>query len=172
MHLHLSAGRYMCGEETGLINSLEGKRANPRDKPPFPAVVGLWGKPTIVNNVETFCNVPHIIDKGAEWYRGLSKTNDGGTKLYGVSGRVKRPGCWELPMGTTMRELLEEHAGGMQDGYRFRGAPAGRRLDGLSPGRTPGYAAGLQFASAARQPPGHRHDDRPRRQDLSRRDAA
>jgi len=121
MHLHLSAGRYMCGEETGLINSLEGKRANPRDKPPYPALVGLWGKPTIVNNVETLSNVPHIIDKGADWYRGLSKTDDGGTKLYGVSGRVKKPGIWELPMGTTMRELLEEHAGGMQDGYRFRG---------------------------------------------------
>jgi NADH-quinone oxidoreductase subunit F len=121
MHLHLSAGRYMCGEETGLINSLEGKRANPRDKPPYPALVGLWGKPTIVNNVETLSNVPHIIDKGADWYRGLGKTNDGGTKLYGVSGRVKRPGIWELPMGTTMRELLEEHAGGMQDGYKFRG---------------------------------------------------
>ncbi|HUS82862.1 MAG TPA: NADH-quinone oxidoreductase subunit NuoF [Dehalococcoidia bacterium] len=121
LHLHLSAGRYMCGEETGLINSLEGKRANPRDKPPYPALVGLWGKPTIVNNVETLSNVPHIIDKGADWYRGLSKTNDGGTKLYGVSGRVKSPGVWELPMGTTMRELLEEHAGGMQDGYKFRG---------------------------------------------------
>ncbi len=132
MHLHLSAGRYMCGEETGLINSLEGKRANPRDKPPFPAVVGLWGKPTTVNNVETFCNVPHIIDKGAEWYLGLSKTKDGGTKLYGVSGRVKRPGCWELPMGTTMRELLEEHAGGMQEGYRFRALlPGGASTDFL-----------------------------------------
>jgi NADH-quinone oxidoreductase subunit F len=132
MHLHLSAGRYMCGEETGLINSLEGKRANPRDKPPFPAVVGLWGKPTTVNNVETFSNVPHILDKGAEWYRGLSKTDDGGTKLYGVSGRVKRPGCWELPMGTTMRELLEEHAGGMQEGYKFRALlPGGASTDFL-----------------------------------------
>jgi NADH-quinone oxidoreductase subunit F len=121
LHLHMSAGRYMCGEETGLINSLEGARANPRDKPPFPAVVGLWGKPTIVNNIETLCNVPHILDKGADWFRGLSKSKDGGTKLYGVSGRVKTPGTWELPMGTTMRELLEEHGGGMQDGHKFRG---------------------------------------------------
>ncbi|HEY5113872.1 MAG TPA: NADH-quinone oxidoreductase subunit NuoF, partial [Coriobacteriia bacterium] len=121
MHLHLSAGRYMCGEETGLLNSLEGGRANPRDKPPYPALVGLWGKPTIVNNVETLCNVPHILDKGADWYRGLSHTGDGGTKMFGVSGRVKRPGTWELPMGTPIRELLEEHAGGMQDGYKFRG---------------------------------------------------
>jgi len=121
MHLHQSAGRYMCGEETGLINSLEGKRANPRDKPPYPALVGLWGKPTVVNNVETLANVPHIVDRGADWYRGLSRTDDGGTKLFGVSGRVKKPGIWELPMGTTLRELLEEHAGGMQDGYKFRG---------------------------------------------------
>jgi NADH-quinone oxidoreductase subunit F len=121
MHLHQSAGRYMCGEETGLINSLEGKRANPRDKPPYPALVGLWGKPTVVNNVETLANVPHIIDKGVEWFCGLSRTKDGGTKLWGMSGRVKKPGIWELPMGTTLRELLEEHAGGMQDGYKFRG---------------------------------------------------
>ncbi len=121
VHLHLSAGRYMCGEETGLIDSLEGKRANPRDKPPYPAVVGLWGKPTVVNNVETLANVRHIIDRGADWFRGLSRTKDGGTKFFGVSGRVKRPGLWELPMGITFRELLEEHAGGMQDGYKFRG---------------------------------------------------
>ncbi len=132
MHLHLSAGRYMCGEETGLIDSLEGKRANPRDKPPYPAVVGLWGKPTVVNNVETLANVPHIIDKGADWFRGLSRTKDGGTKLFGVSGRVKKPGLWELPMGITFRELLEEHAGGMQDGYKFRGLlPGGASTDYL-----------------------------------------
>jgi NADH-quinone oxidoreductase subunit F len=132
LHLHLSAGRYMCGEETGLINSLEGKRANPRDKPPYPALVGLWGKPTIVNNVETLACVPHVVDKGADWFCGLSKTKDGGTKLYGVSGRVKKPGIWELPMGTTMRELLEEHAGGMQDGYKFRGLlPGGASTDFL-----------------------------------------
>ena len=121
MYLHISAGRYMCGEETGMLNALEGKRANPRAKPPFPAISGLWGKPTIVNNIETLCNVPHIVKRGAAWFRGLSRTKDGGTKLYGVSGKVKRPGLWELPMGTTAREILEEHAGGMRDGVRFRG---------------------------------------------------
>ncbi|MGH8800721.1 MAG: complex I 51 kDa subunit family protein, partial [Casimicrobiaceae bacterium] len=125
MHLHVSAGRYMCGEETALLNALEGKRANPRSKPPYPQVSGLWGKPTIVNNVETLSNVPHIVNHGAEWFKGLSPNSDAGTKLYGVSGRVKRPGLWELPMGTPMRELLEEHAGGMQEGYRFRGALPG-----------------------------------------------
>jgi NADH-quinone oxidoreductase subunit F len=132
LHLHVSAGRYMCGEETGLLNALEGKRATPRSRPPFPQTSGLWGKPTIVNNVETFCNVPHIINNGAEWYKGLSHSPDGGTKIYGVSGRVKRPGAWELPMGTTIREILEEHAGGMRDGYTFRGLlPGGASTDFL-----------------------------------------
>ena len=132
MHIHVSAGRYMCGEETGLLNALEGKRATPRAKPPFPQVSGLWGKPTIVQNVETLSNIPHILRKGADWFKGLSKTADGGTKLYGASGRVKRPGLWELPMGTTVRELLEEHAGGMRDGYKFRGLlPGGASTDFL-----------------------------------------
>ena len=118
--LHISAGRYMCGEETGLLNSLEGKRANPRTKPPFPAIVGLWGKPTVVNNTETISNVPHIVQNGAAWFKDLSKSVDGGTKLYGASGRVKHPGAWELPMGTTVREVFETYAGGMQDGYQMK----------------------------------------------------
>jgi NADH-quinone oxidoreductase subunit F len=120
LHLHDSAGRYICGEETALLNGLEGRRAIPRAKPPFPQASGLWGKPSVVNNVETLCNVPHIVNHGAAWFRDLSRSDDGGTKLYGASGRVKRPGLWELPMGTTAREILEEHAGGMRDGYGFR----------------------------------------------------
>lgn len=133
MYLHISAGRYMCGEETGMLNALEGKRANPRSKPPFPPAAGLWGKPTTVNNVETLCNVPHIVSNGGSWFRSLSRSKDGGTKLYGVSGKVKRPGLWELPMGTTVREILEEHAGGMRDGLRFRGLlPGGASTDFLT----------------------------------------
>ena len=132
MILHVSAGRYMCGEETGLLNALEGKRANPRSKPPFPPVAGLWGKPTIINNVETLVNVPHIIAKGFDWYQGLSRGRDPGTKIYGASGKVRRPGLWELPMGTPLREILEEHAGGMRDGLRFRGVlPGGASTDFL-----------------------------------------
>jgi NADH-quinone oxidoreductase subunit F len=132
MRLHTSAGRYMCGEETGLLNALQGRRANPCTKPPFPLVVGLWGKPTVVNNVETLCNVPHIVRHGADWFTSLSYTKDGGTKLYGASGKVKRPGLWELPLGTTVREILEEHAGGMRDGVRFRGLlPGGASTDFL-----------------------------------------
>jgi NADH-quinone oxidoreductase subunit F len=130
MHLHISAGRYMCGEETGLLNALEGKRAVPRAKPPYPAAVGLWGKPTVVNNAETYCNIPHIVQNGSSWYRGLSRSEDGGTKIFGVSGRVKKPGFWELPMGTTIREILEDHAGGMRDGYKFRAlVPGGASTD-------------------------------------------
>jgi NADH-quinone oxidoreductase subunit F len=132
IHLHVSAGRYICGEETALLNALEGKRAHPRTKPPFPQLSGLWGKPTIVQNVETLCNVHHIVNKGPDWFRALSRTEDGGTKLFGVSGKVKKPGLWELPMGTPMREILEEHAGGMRDGLRFRGLlPGGASTDFL-----------------------------------------
>ena len=132
LHIHSSAGRYMCGEETGLLNALEGRRATPRAKPPFPQISGLWGKPTIVQNVETLCNVPPIITNGAQWFKDLGKTEESGTKLYGVSGRVKRPGTWELPIGTSIREIIEEHAGGMQDGYAFRGLlPGGASTDFL-----------------------------------------
>jgi NADH-quinone oxidoreductase subunit F len=132
LHLHVSAGRYMSGEETGLLNNLEGKRATPRTKPPYPQVSGLWGKPTIVNNVETLCNVPHIVKNGAAWFKQLSLTKDGGTKIYGASGKVKRPGLWELPLGTTMGEIINEHAGGMQPGVKFRGVlPGGASTDFL-----------------------------------------
>lgn len=133
MHLHTGVGRYMCGEETALLNSLEGKRATPRAKPPFPQVSGLFGKPTIVNNVETFSCVPHIILNGAGWFQSLSRNpQDGGTKLYGVSGNVSKPGAWELPMGVTLRELIDDYAGGMKPGCRFRGAlPGGASTDFL-----------------------------------------
>ena len=132
LYVHSSAGRYICGEETALLNSLEGKRALPRTKPPFPAISGLFGRPTVVNNVETLSWISHIVENGAAWFKGLSLTGTGGTKLYGVSGKVKKPGTWELPLGTTMRELLEVHAGGMAEGHKFRGAlPGGASTDFL-----------------------------------------
>ncbi len=132
LHLHVSHGRYMCGEENGLLDALEGKRPIPRPRPPHPTTCGFWGKPTVANNTETICNVPHIVARGPEWFRGLSRSPDGGTKLYGVSGRVRRPGLWELPMGTPAREILEQHAGGMADGFRFRGLlPGGGSTDFL-----------------------------------------
>jgi len=134
MHVHVSAGRYMCGEETGLLNALEGKRATPRAKPPYPQAVGLFGKPTIVNNVETLCCLPGILVSGADWFKNLSRSADAGTKLYGASGKVKHPGIWELPMGVTAREVLLEHAGGMRDGLALRGfLPGGASTDFLTP---------------------------------------
>jgi NADH-quinone oxidoreductase subunit F len=124
LHLHASAGRYLCGEALALLNSMEGSRAIPRTKPPYAANVGAWGRPSIVNNVETFCCVPHIIANGAAWFKGLSKGRDAGPKIYGIAGRVTRPGSYELPLGTTLRELLEL-AGGMRPGYQFRAALPG-----------------------------------------------
>ena len=100
LFVHTGAGRYICGEETALINSPEGRRANPRSKPPFPASSGVWGKPTCVNNVETLCNVPAILANGVEWYQGISSSKDAGTKLMGFSGRVKNPAsgnCRSVP---------------------------------------------------------------------------
>lgn len=134
IHLHRSAGNYICGEETALLNALEGRRAIPRTKPPFPQVSGLWGRPTVVNNVETLCNLPHLLALGADWYRKLGREKDAGSKLFGVSGRVNNPGIWELPMGTPIREIIEQHAGGMQSGFRLRGLlPGGGSTDFLAP---------------------------------------
>ena len=132
--LHTSAGRYICGEETALISALEGQRAVPRFKPPFPGQSGLFGKPTVVNNIETLCNVPHIILYGSDWFKGLSNCADGGTKLYGASGKLKHPGTWELPMGTTAREILEEHGGGLRAGLHLQcWLPGGASTDFLLP---------------------------------------
>ena len=131
LHLHQSAGRYLCGEETGLLNAIEGKRAAPRNKPPFPQVSGLWGRPTVVNNVETLCNLPHIMREGADWYKSLSSSSDGGTKIYGASGWVARPGLWELPLGATAAEILDR-AGGMSAGRSLRAfLPGGASTDFL-----------------------------------------
>lgn len=120
IELHLSAGRYICGEETALMNALEGRRANPRAKPPFPAVKGLWGGPTVVNNVESLANIPDIILNGADWFRSLARLpTAAGTKLFCVSGHVDRPACLELPLGVTLGEVLEA-CGGMRPGSRFK----------------------------------------------------
>lgn len=118
--VHQGAGAYICGEETGLINSLEGRRGEPRLKPPFPAVAGLYGMPTIVNNVETLSCVPHIINRGADWFKSIGTERSPGPKIFSVSGHVARPGNFELPLGVSLRELIFEHAGGMLPGRRFK----------------------------------------------------
>ncbi len=133
MVVHRGAGAYICGEETGLLESLEGKRGQPRVKPPFPAVVGAFGKPTVINNVETLCCVPHIVERGAEWFKAIgTDERNTGPKLYAVSGHVARPGTYEVPIGITFHELLEL-CGGM---WRGPGGdePSPRQLKAFIPG--------------------------------------
>ncbi|AEW06244.1 NADH dehydrogenase subunit F [Sulfobacillus acidophilus DSM 10332] len=120
IHVYRGAGAYICGEESALLESLEGKRGNPRLKPPFPAVAGLYGLPTIVNNVETICNVPPIVMYGAEWYTSMGTEKSPGIKIMSVSGKVRRPGNYEVPLATPLRTLLEEYAGGMLPGYQIK----------------------------------------------------
>jgi NADH-quinone oxidoreductase subunit F len=123
---HLGAGAYICGEETALLESIEGKRGQPRMRPPFPAVVGLYGKPTVINNVETLTNVPLIIEKGASWYRSMGTEKSPGIKVISLSGNVAKPGNYELPLGTTFRELIFTHGGGVPDGRKVKAImPAG-----------------------------------------------
>jgi NADH-quinone oxidoreductase subunit F len=119
--VYQGAGAYICGEETALINSLEGRRGHPRLKPPFPAVEGLYGCPTVVNNVETFSAVPHIINNGSEWYAKMGTPKSTGTRLFSVSGPLKRPGVYEIELGTPLMTLINELCGGMADGKKLRG---------------------------------------------------
>ena len=118
--VHVGAGAYICGEETGLMNSLEGRRGEPRIKPPFPAAVGAFGKPTTVNNVETLTAVPHIVANGSDWYRQWGSEKSPGTKLFCVSGHVRKPGNYELPLGFPLMELIEDVCGGMRDGNKLK----------------------------------------------------
>ncbi len=140
-YLHRGAGAYICGEETGLLEALEGKRGWPRIKPPFPAIKGLFGKPTIINNTETLCHLPSIIEEGADWFldQGVKSTVSGqlgshGTKLMGVSGHVNRPGCYECELGIPLRRLVEDYCGGMKGGKKYKGAiPGGVSMGILGP---------------------------------------
>jgi NADH-quinone oxidoreductase subunit F len=118
--VHRGAGAYICGEETALLSSLEGFRGQPRLRPPFPAVEGLYASPTVINNVETLMNVPHIVNNGADWFKAVGTEKAPGTKMFTISGKVERPGNYELPMGTPMRVLLEEHAGGVLGGRALK----------------------------------------------------
>lgn len=133
--IHRGAGAYICGEETALLESLEGKRGLPRVKPPFPATHGLYGKPTVVNNVETLANLPHILNRGAEWFASIgSPPKSTGTRIFCVSGHVRRPGNYEVPMGITFRELIFEHAGGMRSNKPLKAfIPGGASAPFLTP---------------------------------------
>jgi len=126
LYTHLGAGAYICGEETALLESLEGKLGQPRLRPPFPPTFGLYGKPTVVNNVETLVNVPLILEKGADWFRSFGTEKSPGTKVFSLSGNVEKPGNYELPLGTTFRELIFTHGGGIPGGRKVKAImPAG-----------------------------------------------
>ncbi len=168
LHLHLlGAGRYMCGEETGLLNAIEGKPRHSARQASLPAGVGALGLPTVVNNVETLCNLPHILREGADWYKSISSSNDGGTKIYGASGWVARPGLWELPLGATAAEILDR-AGGMAEGRTLRGfLPGGASTDFLSAAKLD-VKMDFDTVAASGSRLGTGDDDHPRRQDLPR----
>jgi len=126
IYTHLGAGAYICGEETAMLESLEGKRGQPRVRPPFPPSVGLYGKPTIVNNIETLTNVPMILANGADWYKSMGTADSAGVKIFSLSGRVRKPGNYELPFGATFRQLIYEKGGGVLDGHPVKAImPAG-----------------------------------------------
>jgi NADH-quinone oxidoreductase subunit F len=126
IYTHLGAGAYICGEETALLESIEGKIGQPRLRPPFPPVYGLYGKPTVINNVETLTNIPPIIDRGSEWYRSVGTEKSPGPKIFCLSGCVNRPGNYEIPLGTTFRQLIFEHGGGIPEGRKIKAImPAG-----------------------------------------------
>jgi NADH-quinone oxidoreductase subunit F len=131
LYVHLSAGRYICGEASAMLNALEGRRPIPRHKPPHMSSEGFFGKPTVVNNVETLFSVPPILVHGPQWYLGLGRTAEGGTKIYSVSGKVNHPGVWELPIGITIREVVEQYAGGMQAGLKLRAVIPGGASSGF-----------------------------------------
>ena len=133
LHTHLGSGAYICGEETALLESIEGKKGQPRFKPPFPAQFGLFGKPTVINNTESFASVPMILSEGGEWFRDIGVENSGGPKLFSVSGNVNRPGNYEVPLGTPFSELLEM-AGGMREGRRLKAVIPGGSSAPVIPG--------------------------------------
>jgi NADH-quinone oxidoreductase subunit F len=147
--VHRGAGAYICGEETALIESIEGARGNPRVRPPFPAVVGVFKKPTVVNNVETLAAVPSIINNGGQWYASIGvPPKNTGTKLYAISGHVKKPGVYELPMGTTLRQLIYEYSRGMKDDKKLKGViPGGSSTPVLLP---EDIDVGMDFDSLAK----------------------
>ncbi|MCD7793182.1 MAG: 4Fe-4S binding protein, partial [Oscillospiraceae bacterium] len=133
IHLRLGAGAFVCGEETALLMSIEGKRGEPMPRPPYPAVKGLFGKPTIINNVETFANVTRIIARGAEWFASMGTENSRGTKVFALGGKITNTGLVEVPMGTTLRQVIEDIGGGCPNGKRFKAAQTGGPSGGCIP---------------------------------------
>ena len=133
--IRLGAGAFVCGEETALIASIEGKRGNPRPRPPYPSVKGLWGKPTTINNVETLANIPIILDKGGDWFAGIGTDESTGTKVFALTGNVKNSGLIEVPMGTTLRQIIYDIGGGVSSGKNFKAVQTGGPSGGVIPSK-------------------------------------
>jgi NADH-quinone oxidoreductase subunit F len=136
LKIKAGAGAFVCGEETALIASIEGKRGMPSVRPPYPAEKGLWGKPTNINNVETWANVPHILRKGADWYRQLGTEKSKGTKIFALTGKVNNTGLVEVPMGITLREIIFDIGGGIKGNHTFKAVQIGGPIGRMYSGRT------------------------------------
>ena len=146
IHLRRGAGAYICGEESAMLESIEGRRGLPRHKPPYPTQVGLFGQPTLINNVETLFWVRDIVEKGPDWFKGHGRNGRTGLRTFSVSGRVKNPGVKLAPAGITARELIDEYCGGMAGGPHFQGLSAGRRLGRHPAGREGRHPARFRHA--------------------------
>lgn len=144
IELRLGAGAFVCGEETALMTSIEGNRGEPRPRPPFPALKGLFQKPTILNNVETYANIPQIIVNGAEWFASMGTEKSKGTKVFALGGKIHNTGLVEIPMGTTLREIVEEIGGGVPNGKKFKAAQTGGPSRRMYPCRTFRYSDRLR----------------------------
>jgi NADH:ubiquinone oxidoreductase subunit F (NADH-binding) len=133
VEIRLGAGAFVCGEETALIASIEGKRGQPKPRPPYPAVSGLWGKPTLINNVETFANIAPIIRNGAAWFSAMGSARSKGTKVFALTGKIKNTGLVEVPMGMNLRQIIEDIGGGVPDGHKFKAVQTGGPSGGCIP---------------------------------------
>ena len=133
IELRFGVGAFVCGEETALLQSIEGNRGMPKPRPPFPAVKGLWGRPTVINNVETLANIPVIINKGADWFNKIGTATTKGTKVFALTGKVNNSGLIEVPMGTTLREIIFDIGGGIRGGHQFKAAQTGGPSGGIIP---------------------------------------
>ena len=163
LEIRLGAGAFVCGEETALIHSIEGKRGQPRIRPPYPTESGLWGKPTVINNVETFANVPAMITYGADWFSRIGTEKSGGTKVFALAGKIRHTGLVEVPMGTTLREIVHDIGGGVADGKQFKAIQTGGPAGGCIPAKWLDIAVDFDTPRQGRLDHGQRRHDHPRR---------
>ena len=163
LEIRLGAGAFVCGEETALIHSIEGQRGQPRIRPPYPTESGLWGKPTVINNVETFANVPAVINYGADWFSRIGTEKSGGTKVFALAGKIRHTGLVEVPMGTTLREVVYDIGGGAADGKQLKAIQTGGPAGGCIPAKWIDIPIDFDTPGQGRLDHGQRRHDHPRR---------